>query len=316
MSAFADLQRVYAEHQIATYPLTEGKTPAIRGYASVGAGGSRQLAMKFPTATAAGFIAGSRNRLTVVDIDSPDERLVGEIQDRFGVTPFHVLTPSGGWHSYYRHAGEVRRIRPLPDVDILGAGSVVAAGSVVSKGKYQIERGSLDDLDRLPPMRWEQQRGPAANIPKGQRNNALFEYCRRTVTYCDDFDQLLDAARTWADRNLEQSLPPAEIAKTCKSVWTYRGGRKRVMNQIVEAPQFTLLLQSPIATTLFVFLQAENGPNAEFWIADGLADRLGWSRRSIPAARKMLLKLGIIKCIRPRGKNAPALYRWNHSCAI
>jgi hypothetical protein len=26
MSAFADLQRVYAEHQIATYPLTEGKT--------------------------------------------------------------------------------------------------------------------------------------------------------------------------------------------------------------------------------------------------------------------------------------------------
>jgi hypothetical protein len=141
------------------------------------------------------------------------------------------------------------------------------------------------------------------------------EYCRRIVDHCDTRDQLLDAACTWADNQLIEPLP-AEIVKTVNSVWNYRGGRKQIMNQIVEAPQFTLLMTSPIATTLFVFLQAENGPDAEFWIADGLADKLGWSRRSIPAARKMLLELGIIRCIRPRGKNAPALYRWNRSCAI
>ena len=83
-AAFADLQRVYAEQRVATYPLTESKSPAIRGYDRVGAKGSQQLAIKFPRATACGFVAELRNRLTVVDIDSPDERLVGEIEARFG----------------------------------------------------------------------------------------------------------------------------------------------------------------------------------------------------------------------------------------
>jgi hypothetical protein len=183
--AFMDLQRAYAEHRIATYPLTEDKTPAIRGYDRVGAKGSLQLAMKFPQALAAGFVAGRRNRLTVVDIDSPDDRLVDEIQGRFGITPFQVRTPSGGSHLYYRHTGEARRIRPLPDVDVLGAGNVVAALSVVPKGRYQIERGSLDDLAALPPMRQEQLQCPTGNIPKGQRNLSLFEFCRRTVAYCE-----------------------------------------------------------------------------------------------------------------------------------
>jgi hypothetical protein len=310
MSGFPDLQRAYAEQEIAVYPLTQDKTPAVRRYDRVGAKGSHQLAMKFPAATAAGFVAGRRNRITVADIDSPDDRLVDEIQGRFGVTPFQVRTPSGGRHLYYRHAGETRRIRPLPDVDILGAGNVVAALSVVRKGAYQIERGTLDDLARLPQMRQEQRQPPVGSIPKGQRNASLFEFCRRAVSHCDDLDQLVDAAHTWAENNLVEQLPPDEVMKTCKSVWTYRGGRKRIMDQIVEAPQFTLLMTSPIATTLFVFLQAEQGPDAEFWIADGLADRLGWPRRSIPAARKMLLELGIIKCVRPRGKSAPAVYRW------
>src|SRR5262245_5446336 len=75
---FADLQRVYADHQVVTYPLKQDKAPAIRGYDRVGAKGSQQLAIKFPEATACGFIAGRRNGLTVVDIDSPDDRLVDD----------------------------------------------------------------------------------------------------------------------------------------------------------------------------------------------------------------------------------------------
>jgi hypothetical protein len=207
---FVSLQRAYAEHSISVYPLTAEKMPAIRGYDRVGAKGSHQLAMKFPEGLAAGFLAGRRNRLTVVDIDSLDDRLVDEIQARFGTTPFQVRTPSGGCHLYYRHQGEDRRIRPLPDVDVLGAGNVVAALSVVPKGRYQIERGSLDDLAALPPMRRERPQRTAGSIPKGQRNQALFDYCRRTVSHCDDLEQLVDAARTWAggrgDENLQQRL--------------------------------------------------------------------------------------------------------------
>src|SRR5262249_6690823 len=153
----------------------------------VGAKGSEQLAMKFPATLAAGFVAGRRNRLTVIDIDSADDRLLDEIQGRFGTTPLQVRTPSGGRHLDYRYGGEGRRIRPFPDVDVRGAGNVVAALSVVPKGRYEIERGSLDDLAALPPVRQEQQQRPAGSIPKGQRNLSLFEFCRRTIAYCDDF---------------------------------------------------------------------------------------------------------------------------------
>jgi Bifunctional DNA primase/polymerase, N-terminal/Primase C terminal 1 (PriCT-1) len=312
-AAFADLQRAYAEHRVATYPLTESKRPAIRGYDRVGPKGSQQLAMKFPTATACGFVAGHRNRLTIVDIDSPDDRLCDEIQDRFGPTPLQVLTPSGGRHLYYRHAGEARRIRPLQDVDILGDGNVVAARSIVPKGKYQIERGTLDDLDRLPPMRQEpgHGKGPAqGRIPRGERNQALFEHCRSTVSYCDTCDQLLDAARTWADDRFATPLPAAEILKTVNSVWNYRGGRKQVMQHIVEAPEFGALIADPDALALFAYLSAENGPDAEFWIADGLGEARGWPTRFVPKARKALLAMGVVECIRPRGNRRPALYRW------
>jgi hypothetical protein len=312
-AAFADIQRAYAEHRVATYPLTEGKTPAIRGYDRVGPRISQQLAIRFPATMAAGFVAGQRNRLTVVDIDSDDGRLVGEIEARFGPTPLQVLTPSGGSHLYYRYNGEARRIRPLPNVDILGAGNVVAALSTVPKGRYEIERGSLDDLARLPTMRQEpgHGKGPAhGRIPRGKRNNALFEYCQRTVSYCDDQDQLLDAARTWADDQFVTPLPAAEIVKTVNSVWNYRGGRKQIMQHIVEAPVYGALIANTDALALFAYLSAENGPDAEFMIADGLGEARNWPRRFVPAARRALLAMGVIECIRPRGNGTPALYRW------
>jgi hypothetical protein len=98
--------------------------------------------------------------------------------------------------------------------------------------------------------------------------------------------------------------------KTCNSVWTYRAGRKRIMNQIIESEAYMALKTKPYALALFAYLSAENGPDASFWIADGLADSLGWPRRSIPAARRIMINLGLVKCVRPPAKGVPALYRW------
>jgi hypothetical protein len=305
------LQAAYERHGVAIYPLGKDKSPAVRGYARVGVNAARQLATKFVDATAGGFIAGNRNRLTIVDVDSSDDRLTVEIERRFGRSPLVVVTPSGGRHLYFRHNGELRRIRALPEVDILGDGNVVAAGSRTSRGVYRIERGSLDDLDKLPPIRSEApETRQAARIPEGQRNKELFRYCRKTVGYCDSLDQLLDAAQTWADRELAAPLPAAEIVKTCNSVWQYRGGRRLIMNNIVEAGQYAALVSNKDALALFAFLSAENGPGSKFMIADGLARATGWPRRFVPAARKALLSLGLVECVRPRGKNAPALYQW------
>jgi hypothetical protein len=246
MGAFLSLQAAYAEHRIATYPLTDGKTPAVRSYARIGAPYSAKLATKYPDAMAAGFVAGPRNRLTVIDIDSPDDHLADEIQQRYGATPLQVRTPSGGRHLYYRHGGEARRIRSLPNVDILGAGNVVAALSVVPKGRYEIERGTLDDLARLPRLRGtpaEQER--PALVPEGERNDTLFQHCRSSVNYCDTLDQLLDVARTWADGRLAAPMSDAEIVKTATSAWRYREGRKRVMQSIITAPAFSTLATKP-----------------------------------------------------------------------
>ena len=310
--AFSVLQAMYAKHGIATYPLKPDKTPAISHYGRIGAPGSAQIAMKFPNATAAGFVAGIRSRVTVVDIDSQDERLVADMQRRYGETPLHVITPSGGKHLYYRHGGEARNIRPLPgiEVDILGDGNVVAALSVVPKGQYAIERGSIDDLDRLPRMRTEVPRqGPTA-IQKGQRNNALFKYCRSIVDSCDDLDQLVDVAYHWAERSLPEPLPDAEVLKTCTSAWNYRGGRVRVGGHIVEMSMYLRLKADPHVLALFSALSTENGPAANFMVANGFGKASGWSRRLVPAARKKLLDLGAIRCIREHRKGAAALYCW------
>src|SRR5262249_2047876 len=144
MTAFATIQREYAARGVVTYPLGEDKRPAIRAYDRVGRNGSAQLATKFADATAAGFCAGPKTKLTIVDIDSHDDQFVGEVRARYGASGFEVRTPSGGTHIYYRWNGERRRIRPLPNADILGAGNVVAGMSVVPKGKYEIVVGDLD----------------------------------------------------------------------------------------------------------------------------------------------------------------------------
>jgi len=150
--SFAQIQAAYGAIRVATYPLTADKVPAVRAYQRIGANYSAQLALRFPEAMAGGFCAGPHSAVTVVDIDSSDDNLVYEVQNRFGSTPLQVVTPSGGRHLYYRYGGETRRIRLLPDVDILGAGNVVCAGSETAKGRYQIERGSLEDVSRLPSM--------------------------------------------------------------------------------------------------------------------------------------------------------------------
>lgn len=309
---WASIQSDHAAHGVATYPLAESKTPAITNWQRVGARASGELVIKFPDMLAAGFNAGTRNKLTVIDADSTDERLVKEMEVRFGPSPLHVETPSGGRHLYYRHSGEARRIRPLGlgSVDILGAGNVVAAGSQVPKGRYRIIRGSLDDLDRLPHMRADSAAPTRATVPVGKRNGALFRYCQSVVPYCDSLNQLLDAARTWADGQLAAPLPDVEIIKTCNSVWRFGGGGKLFMQHVIEGPLYPKLIADLEVWAVACYLMVENGPAAQFMIADGLAEARGWPRRIVPKARKAILEMGLVRRVRARGKNAPALYQW------
>ena len=155
MSAFAEAQQVYADHGIATFPVNADKRPMVKHYGRFGLVGSAKIAGRFADAPAIGFMCGKRNGITVLDIDTTDERVLADAVDRHGRTPIITRSGSGHFQAWYRHAGERRLIRPRRDVpiDILGAGFVVAPPSTVAKGSYQFIQGSsLDDLDSLPTL--------------------------------------------------------------------------------------------------------------------------------------------------------------------
>jgi len=319
---FAEWQPRYAQHGVATFPVQiigNDKRPCTKGYLKTGLRGSAKLALKFAGARSFGFACGPHSRLTIVDMDDTDPAIIGEGERLFGCPPLLWRTGGGKFAMPFRHNGEGRRIRlirSLP-IDLLGGGFAVAPPSAGETRAYEIIRGTLADLDRLPVARIPDEIAklvPTGDrigpIPKGERNKELFNYCNRVVNRCDTIDQLIDAAMTWADDRLAAPLAPAETIKTSNSVWQYRGGRKRIMNHIVEAPEYGALVANVGALALFAYLSAENGPGAEFMIADGLSKARGWPRRFVPAAREALLDLGLVELVRAAGKNAPALYQW------
>ena len=243
-----------------------------------------------------------------------------EAEKLFGETPLVWQTGSGRYAAAYRHHGEARRIRPIPGlpIDLLGGGMIIAPGSMGAREPYRIIRGSLDDFDRLPVARMppeianSNEPQPSSRILEGTRNGELFRYCHCIVPFCDDIDQLIDAAATWAERNLDPRPPidAPEIRKTCKSVWTFREGRKQIGHSIVTAEQYAALSADLELVGFLAVLRAENGPRATFMIADGWAAAKGWPRRTVPRCRQKLIDLGIIERVSAPGDGSAAFYRW------
>jgi hypothetical protein len=328
--SFRDWQPRYAAHGVATFPVRVGndaKVPAIRGWQRVGLPGSARLGQKFADADAFGFCPGRASGLTILDVDSKDERTLADALKRHGPTPIIVRSGSGNHQAWYRWNGEGRLVRPDRDpkwpIDILGGGFVVAPPSHAVKSNYQFIQGGLDDLDQLPHLREPPPNinghshlvTPPANecIGEGARNRNLWEDCMRAAHNCDDFDALLDVART---RNAD-FLPPladSEVLKIVKSAWDYtqrgenRFGRPGVFFEAKEATD--LICSDQDAFLLLAFLRANNGPVSTFMVANGLAKQFGWTRKRFAAARRRLEGTYIKEVRWPTTFKGPALYRW------
>jgi hypothetical protein len=321
--SFRDWQPRYAGHRIATFPVHVSdnvKKPAIRGWQRVGLAGSAALAQKFGDADAHGFCPGPRNGLTILDVDTNDERVLADVLNRHGPTPLIARTGSGNFQAWYRHNGERRLIRPEPDkpIDILGSGFAVAPPSHGSKSDYQFIQGGLNDLDNLPPMRGlptsvndQTARAPPQDIERireGRRNTSLWRTCMRAAHDCDEFDALLEAART---RNAEFSPPlsDAGVVNVAASAWDHtergdnwfgRGGRVALPHATVDR----LAAQHPHAYALLSILKRIHDGRDEFALAKKVADKLGWSLPTFKAARKLLEDEGEIRCISRGGRGA------------
>jgi Bifunctional DNA primase/polymerase, N-terminal/Primase C terminal 1 (PriCT-1) len=323
---FAEWQSRYAAHGVPTFPVhvgRDGKRPMVSHYGKFGLSASARIAQRFPDAAGIGFMAGPHSRITVMDVDSSDERQVTAAMTRHGQTPVIVRSGSGHYHCYFRWNGERRLVRPFENtpIDVLGDGVVVAPPSRGAKTDYRFVHGNLDDLGRLPVMRGirsdtERNAVEPSTVREGARNSTLFAHCMRAARSCDDYDALLDVART---RNDEFSPPLAdtEVVKTARSAWGYeqrgenRFGRLGVSFEAGEATK--LICMCPDAFLLLAFLRANNRPGRTFMIANGLADTLGWRRQRLTSARKQLQDWGYIRLVCQARQHEPALYQWGCS---
>jgi hypothetical protein len=334
-SGFSKWQPIYAERGIAIIPCGDDKVPLVRNPQMFGRDASAVLAGKFSDASAFGYYCGRRNGITVLDVDTADERVLATALDRHGHTPIIIRTGSGKFHAPYRHNGERRSIRAwgkeVP-IDLLGAGLSIAPPSIVVKGQYEIIEGHFDDLDRLPIMRELEDRlymgrasGPRpradwARMKDGDgRNPALFDKVLDAARYVDDYDQLLDYALTQNSQFGEPMLE-AEVAKVTGNAWKIQiEGRNRkgtfgVWFPIREANE--LIVNYPDEYRLLSFLQTNNHPDSAFMVANGLVEKFGWSRQRLAAARERLIQMRYLRRVRHASNNQPALYRWHERHAL
>jgi Bifunctional DNA primase/polymerase, N-terminal len=323
---FAAWQPAYAARNIPTFPVlisAETKRPAVRGYLKLGLDYSRQLATRFPANDAFGFAPGRRSKITVLDIDSSDERVRDHAFARHGEPAILVRTLSGHWHGWFKYAGEGRRIRPWPQhpVDVLGGGYVVAPPSRGAAGSYEFIVGGLDDLDRLttlrsldlPPPKSAGQRAPA-HIPDGVRDDTVFRRLLHEAKSCDDFETLLDVGRT-INMNCVPPLPDAQIVSKAKQVWHYETtGRNWVGRRArasTDREEILALSRNPAAALLLSLLRVSHPMPDKVFAIDQVetAKLLGWNRRTLCSCIQALIEAGRLTCVQRGARGHPHQYR-------
>lgn len=324
MGAFADWQPIYAEHGLATFPVRE-KRPAVSHYLKMGLRASAQLPRRFANDDAFG-IACRPNKIVVLDVDAPDEKLLADAICEFGETPFIVRSGSGNFQAWYRHNGEKRRVRPDPSrpIDILGDGFVVAAPSKSAKGDYSIIRGSLDDLRRLPTMRQSSaaqavQSDPASlKVREGERNQTLWRKCMVVAKECGEVGELMGKAVEMNRAMFYEPLPDEEVLRIVASAWAKetsgdnwfgRGGRV-----VLDAAEVDGLLNSDPDAFLLLTVLRRHHWRREFVIANAMAETMpcgGWRRQRFTTARRRLIELGTIEEVRAASPQlGPAVYKF------
>lgn len=334
MGVFAEWQPRYAERGVATFPVNDKKKPLISRYDRIGITASGQLAfdLRFEECMNLAFVAGKRNRISVVDVDTSDENMWREAERIFGPTPLWVRTGRGHLQMWYRHNGEKRdtESRFLGCIDILGGGQVLGFPSRRGQG-YEPIRGGLADIDRLPVMRGLDKlyadRAKSNIIGEGARHFEMLAYLRAQAAHCDDLDQLVDVGITYADQKFDRigghEYTDEEIVRQAKGAWKwtldkiaageYYVGTGRHMTKSFEAHDKAMSL-GPYAFTLAEHLKRQFGGLKSFYIANEMRHHMPggeWPRRKFTEARAALVDAGIIKeKHRASSYHGPAVFEW------
>lgn len=329
---FGTWQPIYAEAGLATFPVdAEAKKPSVGNPLKAGRNASSQWALKFAEVNALGFACGIRSRITVVDIDDPDENLVADAMGKLGPTPIVVRTASGKHHLWYRHNGEPRSPRKLArelglsgPVDILGErGFAIAPPSLRGGGTYEWTQGSLADLANLPIMRKSipapanDAIGVAEPSVEGQRNDLLFRACLLAARTASSLAGLLEYAHELNTSGKWPALPVDEVERAAASAWRIQEEGRNLVGKgravVLSGDELAILRPNADAMYLYTVLR-ENHWGRDFCIANAWADELpcgSWSLRRYKAARHFLLSSGLIGLISRERSGVAALYQFS-----
>lgn len=330
---FATWQPEYEERGLPTFPFIasgDRKRPTVRGYSRMGLPTSRQLALKYPDADGLACQAGARNKLTVIDVDARNaegERLLADTQRQYGPSKFIVRTGNGGFHAYYKHNGENRKIRPDPrrQIDLLGGGPIALPPSRGSRWKYEIIHGTLDDLTALTVLRPSQAPpispvSPADAVHAaqvGERDAKFWPYIAGWAKQAASFEMLFDHAQE-INSMMAVPLPDADVAAKCKYWWdkTIRGENRFGLGQfqmVDHSRVDNLMMSDPDGFLLLTFLQRHHW-GREFTLANETCTLMpggGWRRQRFTAARARLIHAGLLAVVKPASfnPNRPMLCR-------
>lgn len=343
---FTEWQAAYAERGLPTFPINpianngKSKVPGVRNFTSFGLRASQQIAeqftLKLRDTNGIACVAGAprgKLRLAIIDVDARGaeaDRLTADAMLTYGRSRFIVRTGGDGRHLYYRHNGEGRRIRPNPScpIDVLGGGVVVLPPSLGAKQPYEIIEGHLDDLTALTTIKAAPTKPDvpvSPDVPRidltgmrehDGRNPVLFNaMLANGLLLPPTLEAFIDFARE-QNTKCDQPMTDDEVIQTATSVFKYR------MNGTLRPRQHGGVWFPPTAAPaqmiqdnlplfgLIGWLKAMNGPDAEFWVADGMADILGWSLRMMWKTRQEAIDGGwIVQVARP-APGRPARYRW------
>jgi hypothetical protein len=335
---FATAQPEYAALGIATFPFdaTEQvkRGPLVSHYTRMGLPASKQMALRFPDAPGLAAMAGARNRITIIDIDergAAGERLLADVQRQFGDAKVITRTGSGGFHCYYLHNGEGRKIRPDPrkPIDLIGGGPIVLPPSRGFRGNYQIIHGKVDDLAALEPIGARSSASLAEtdldlrSARDGGRDKKFWGHVARQAHLVRSLDELIAVAREmnelmaepWSDTEVD-----SEIVKRCKYWWdkTQKGENWFGIGKYVRTDHALvdgLMMSDPDAFQLLIFLR-RNHWGRDFRLANETSQLLplngakrgqvGWDRERFAGARQRLIEGGFLIVVRPATIKPPS----------
>lgn len=311
MGAFGEHAGDFIDRNIPVIPTSgdDGKRPCIKNWQKLGAAASRVLAdsHRFDGMNLA-FVAGQPSRLTVLDIDTPDPKALNSALARFGDTPIIIQTGSGKYQAWYRHNGEGRMIRPLEDIDILGAGICVAPPSErpdYGGAKYKWIAGDLDDIDRLPCLEnvpVEDAPSSPGHVCEGQRTNDLFRELRAIAFQCDTIEDMQLRAEGINATVYDPPLSNAEIRNQVKGVWRLKQeGRcfaPGTRSAVFPVADIVALAAYPPAMVLEGYLRAHHPASHVFAVSPkGLSSVLRMSHPTIAKARDWLMDRGRLELV-------------------